>query len=776
MKTQIYNSLRARNKAIRVIQISNSITLRISNDAGADDPAEMMLYDEIGRDPWSGTGITAADFKKALDSAKGRSLMLRINSMGGDVFEGMAIKSMLDEWPQKVTAKIDGIAASTASFIPMGCDSIVMAKGAQMFIHDAWGVCQGNAADMEKVASQLDSTSDLIAGMYADRNGKPVEKMRDLMRQESLFNAAECKKLGLCDDISNDSAVRNFTPEEISGMKAKLHASNNSASAKAASAGNQTTPQIQVMNRQEMLALLKAHGIAPADTETDAQLLERVKNMKPVAAAVATVPVGEQSPFKPEAIAKLEAQVAELTKAKNEVGELVIAAKKNRVTNRVEKLIAEDRLGAALKDDVISLAMENEKHLDIYEKQPAKPPGAENVATPTLRVENGESSFGELQRYMLALGPVFNARFLGAKAGNALDYHARQEMASNAATITNTYRKHRNKFIEMFNTNTIDSDLQRIVLLQEMLEEYVIGLLPLTAFSVVFANVPLEGTDKVGVPFYPLQTATANSWAAATGYASGSMSNSTTNIREVAVGGIDGSSGSSAAANTAKDRKWLGLQFDSYTLRRQPFFNAAKLVTQNANKLAVDIFTDVVSRVITNANYGAAVKTVPAAAFTADDVADLYGQATSVNWPMTNRSLVLNHTYNVNLLKDPTFKNYLAYGNTDPITKAVIRQAYGFENISVVPNLTNYSPAGENLVGWINHLYAMLVATSPIMPAPEVRNLLTRYDIVTDPKTGITFEYRQMANATLDQAQYIVECSYGAQLGVASSLKRITSA
>ena len=59
---------------------------------------------------------------------------------------------------------------------------------------------------------------------------------------------------------------------------------------------------------------------------------------------------------------------------------------------------------------------------------------------------------------------------------------------------------------------------------------------------------------------------------------------------------------------TACDRKYLGLQFDSATLRRQPFFNVQKLARQNANKLAVDIFPDIVCRVVTAANYGAAVK------------------------------------------------------------------------------------------------------------------------------------------------------------------------
>ena len=45
----------------------------------------------------------------------------------------------------------------------------------------------------------------------------------------------------------------------------------------------------------------------------------------------------------------------------------------------------------------------------------------------------------------------------------------------------------------------------------------------------------------------------------------------------------------------------------------------------------------------------------------------------------------------------------------------------------------------------------MLVATAPIMPAPEVRKLLSRFEIVVDPKTGVSFTYRSVGDAQLDK-------------------------
>src|SRR5262245_57713934 len=114
----------------------------------------------------------------------------------------------------------------------------------------------------------------------------------------------------------------------------------------------------------------------------------------------------------------------------------------------------------------------------------------------------------------------------------------------------------------------------------------------------------------------------------------------------------------------------------------------SKLMIQKANRLGVLIFTDIISRVVNAANFGAAVKSVAAPLFSGDDIADLSENATSRNWPVGGRSLVLDHTYKTSLLKDPTYKQYLSYGSTDPLRKALIQEAYGFEGIHTVPNLS----------------------------------------------------------------------------------------
>src|ERR1043166_6396624 len=129
-----------------------------------EEPATIQIYEDIGEDPWSMQGFTAKDFSDALsDIPRTKPIDLRLNSAGGNVWDGFAIKTLLDEWPAKKTASIDGMAASLASWLPMSVDEIRAPRHAQMFIHPAWGVTAGNASDHRRAAEDLEKTSGQIA-------------------------------------------------------------------------------------------------------------------------------------------------------------------------------------------------------------------------------------------------------------------------------------------------------------------------------------------------------------------------------------------------------------------------------------------------------------------------------------------------------------------------------------------------------------------------------------------------------------------------------------
>jgi ATP-dependent Clp endopeptidase proteolytic subunit ClpP len=163
--------------------------------------AEVWIYDEIG--DW---GITALDFVAELRSVGAQAIDLHINSGGGSVYDGVAIYNAIKNHPAKVTAYIDGLAASAASFIAMAGDEVVMEKTAELMIHDAMGICVGNASDMKLMLEDLERVSDNIAGIYADKAGGDAADWRAVMKEEKWYTAGEAVSAGLADRIQGQEA------------------------------------------------------------------------------------------------------------------------------------------------------------------------------------------------------------------------------------------------------------------------------------------------------------------------------------------------------------------------------------------------------------------------------------------------------------------------------------------------------------------------------------------------------------------------------------------
>lgn len=169
--------------------------------------ADVWLYDEIGY--W---GITASEFCTAVAALDVSVINLRINSPGGEVFDGVAIHNALRTHKATVNVSVDGLAASIASVIAMAGNRITMQAGTQMMIHDASGMCLGNAADMRQCGDLLDKLSDTIAGFYAARAGGSLTSWRDTMKAETWYSPSEAMAAGLIDEAADapaptDSAV-----------------------------------------------------------------------------------------------------------------------------------------------------------------------------------------------------------------------------------------------------------------------------------------------------------------------------------------------------------------------------------------------------------------------------------------------------------------------------------------------------------------------------------------------------------------------------------------
>ena len=186
--------------------------------ARARDPAEIVIYDEIGA-----FGIPAKAF---LDELKGlgpvAELTLRINSPGGSVFDGVAIYNALKRHQARVTVWIDGIAASIASMIAMAGDEVVMPENAMLVLHDPSGLVMGTAHDMRATADALDKMAAAMVAAYRDKSGADHAAIEALMAAETWLSVEEAVELGFADRVEapvrmaahfNLSHFRNAPPQ-----------------------------------------------------------------------------------------------------------------------------------------------------------------------------------------------------------------------------------------------------------------------------------------------------------------------------------------------------------------------------------------------------------------------------------------------------------------------------------------------------------------------------------------------------------------------------------
>jgi ATP-dependent protease ClpP protease subunit len=167
---------------------------------GSGDTFQLWFNDMI--DDWF--GISAAMIVEALLVADGRDVLVHLNSPGGLVTEGLSIHSTFKQYAGKVTMRVEGLAASAASFVMLAADEVIIEPNAMVMIHDAWDITMGPASEHRKTADFLDKVSDNIASMYAAKSGTDAADWRAAMLEETWYIGAEAVDAGLADSVTSD--------------------------------------------------------------------------------------------------------------------------------------------------------------------------------------------------------------------------------------------------------------------------------------------------------------------------------------------------------------------------------------------------------------------------------------------------------------------------------------------------------------------------------------------------------------------------------------------
>ena len=183
--------------------MKNKIFWRWKNQASEQEERVLELYGTIAEESWFDDDVTPQMFRNELFSKKG-PITLWINSPGGDCIAASQIYTMLMDYPDEVTVKIDGIAASAASVIAMAGTKVLMAPTALMMIHNPATITMGDHEDMKRAIEMLDQVKESIINAYEIKTGVSRIKLSHLMDAETWMNANKAIELGFADDVLKD--------------------------------------------------------------------------------------------------------------------------------------------------------------------------------------------------------------------------------------------------------------------------------------------------------------------------------------------------------------------------------------------------------------------------------------------------------------------------------------------------------------------------------------------------------------------------------------------
>ena len=147
------------------------------------------------------TPYTLSKVSSILESVKdGDDLELNIASYGGQILPTISIIDLIKSKNLKTTANIVGFAASAAAILALSCDVVTMSSLGSLMIHSAWsemsdsddpGIKRCNQVQLQIINKRCKAISDKT------------------LKQDNWYNANECLKLGLIDNIQDNSAIIN---------------------------------------------------------------------------------------------------------------------------------------------------------------------------------------------------------------------------------------------------------------------------------------------------------------------------------------------------------------------------------------------------------------------------------------------------------------------------------------------------------------------------------------------------------------------------------------
>jgi ATP-dependent Clp endopeptidase proteolytic subunit ClpP len=177
----------------------------------------LQLNGVIGWKDYNGDGVLPKELTAAINEAESgsKNLIVKINSPGGSVFDGVQIYNMLKEFKGQVTTVCDGLAASIASVIFCAGSKRVVNKGGLLMIHKASNLVSGNADELKKAAVVLEKLDSQIIDIYKTVSNLSDEKLQSMLNAETWFTGQEALQHNFATECGESASDTSRTAEDI---------------------------------------------------------------------------------------------------------------------------------------------------------------------------------------------------------------------------------------------------------------------------------------------------------------------------------------------------------------------------------------------------------------------------------------------------------------------------------------------------------------------------------------------------------------------------------
>ncbi len=190
----------------------------VSNESKTE--ATIFIYGVIGGfdfEKWK--PINKADkFVSDFNSLDAKIIHVKINSPGGNVWDGLPIYNTLKNSKKTIYTYVDGIAYSMASLIALSGDKVYGYNNSMFMFHNGSTYAFGNAKEMRKEADTLDKYDEALGSIIEEKLNISAEEVKEkyLNYSDNYFVGKEAKEIGFFDEIitTKDADV----PENIKDM------------------------------------------------------------------------------------------------------------------------------------------------------------------------------------------------------------------------------------------------------------------------------------------------------------------------------------------------------------------------------------------------------------------------------------------------------------------------------------------------------------------------------------------------------------------------------